>query len=1518
MKSKLKKLIVVQLILLIIFSTTAILFPSGVTESIAVPKNWTEFSKLQPYKGEKKYFKIYAETEYVKNNIVQQDPNNSSRLLVDRGAWIYFDKTMDSIIYEVQQSDGTWKFYGGKTDSDRIHIDLNLPSEFRVILRKKPSLLSRVPDKQEFLVKVRDLNSMKYNQNENAHAVYYNGTVHVRAGETLKMSTAYGKTSGGRNGEYYVARVEGNKIYEANGYNIKVPPSTVSTAFLNWRNNFNASIIGNSFKIRASNFISSDRDPSSYTLNATGYKPRFGGADDLYITDVRNEKCGVHTDYRIVAGHCAGELKLEFTPKKEYSNIPIVFDDRDGNRLEIENIPGYPEVMKSCNIEYRNNTAYITMDVWNPGPVVVRYQDWLGQRRVLYWYIDDLVYDYELNQANIRKNYKKKQHVEDKAKPNANTGTVSVSDQGVKENDVSTPQDTPSYNDNDYYYDCGSSYEESWMIPGFEASWYQEQNNIIFDVSIQESEASGYVVMKRKNPNVQIQTWQIKEYTCIDNKDGGRFIINKADYEEGVYDIFLYTQAYGIGPCYIYHLCKENMGGKYTSKEPQLAQVGCEATNDGSGQVTYKFQMTDCTEVKYKVIKRTDRSKEYDQSIVGTYDGFDGTISPSTKELEITINPLVTGSGTYDIIVYGISRAADDDFNNIYRHLDVLGVECEISPTLKVEQQVNEINKQSFKVTTGSIEKDTNIVERRYAVVKQEEKDKPIEEITKEEIKDPTKIKNVVDSGTFTDGGTIELNLDKLGAGYYSLVCYTENNLGCGKFTRISSIMLSKGMDAKIEVSGENVKDVGTSTPRYVQKATISTEDDLNDKYEVKYFVSERDFDAENISINEELFENKELVKEEIKTVKLDKGQKINVDLVAEKDKVKNKYIYVLSKPDIEDARYSIGYRTGAIRVDGSPLKVLNVEMEPDEKDANKKSFKPGETIKVNVRFNHDVQAPTKHGYPFLVLKIGDKKVYQNDVKCEGACVTYEYNVTEETPNGNISIDDIFYNLDDYGFYGKDAEQYVLKPTIASIKNVNFIDGKGYYVDTVAPKFVSTEVRVTGATVVDGTDENNKPVKFIKDFEKVEVVAKYSEKVTGIPSSGWINKGNGIVFYTDSGEAGERTEEVWDITSDLRQEDVTKVEGGLSHWANSCKNDKITDLAGNLYVKDELPKDTIYTVNGTKVSGADVIFDSNVLEPEIYVGEKRVESDVTYNTGVTYRAFAEFNSKENCKDKAGIKNNQVELAISYKDNKQISVFDRRGDLIENGVVTTNEGDELNKTVKYTIPTNYLPITYKLEDEGLYAVKATKEDNLGNISSKEIVINTETQVAIRRDKCQVMTADSGMPTDTSKYYCVDDIKLKYSFGFESSQIDLHDVTLYVDDDYDKPYETIYVDRDNVAYFQFPIRRGGKFTVILVNKDGEEILRDYVEATNVYMIGDTDFDGKLTGMDSIELLRWIARFDVYLPETVAYAGNVNGSVRDGLPETDISDVVLLCRFLAEDVTAVMHRSDKFTPYINKGGN
>lgn len=1519
MKSKLKKLLAVQLVLLILLSAVVVLFPSGINESYAVPKNWTEFSKLQPYNGTKKYFKVYAETDYVKNNIVQQDPNNASRLLVDRGAWIYFDKKMDSITYEVQQADGTWKFYGGKVDSDRIYIDLTLPTEFRVILRKKPSLLSRVPDKQEFLIRVRDLNSMKYYQDENKYAVYSNGTVHVRAGETLKMSTAYGKTSGGRNGEYYVTRKEGNtnKVFEANGYNIQVPKSSVTTAFINWRNNFNASIIGNSFRIRSSNFITDSKDPSSYTLSTLHYNPKYSGPNTLYITDVRNEKCGVYTDYRIVAGHCTGELKLEFIPKREYADIPIVFDGLDGNRLEVDNIPGYEQVFDKCDIEYLNNRAYITLNLRNPGPIVLRYNDWLGQKRVIYWYIDDLVYDYELNRENTKKTYKKKEHVEDKAQQKQNTGTVSVSNDSIKENDVSTPQSTPSYNDNDYYYDGGSSYEESWMIPGFEASWYQEQNNIIFDVSIQESEASGYVVMKRKNPNVQIQTWQIKEYTCIDNKDGGRFIINKADYEEGVYDIFLYTQAYGIGPCYIYHLCKENMGGKYTSKEPQISQVGCEAANDGSGQVTYKFQMTDCTEVKYKVIKRTDRNKEYDPAIVSTYDGFDGTVSKSTKELEITINPLVTGSGTYDVIVYGINRAADDDFNNVYRHLDVLGVECEISPTLKVEQQENEINKQSFKVTTGSIEKDTNIVERRYAVVKQADRNTPIEEITKDKIKNPTTIANVVDSGTFTDGGIIELSLDKLGAGYYSLVCYTENNLGCGKFTRISSIMLSKGMEAKIEVSGENVKDVGTSTPRYVQHVTIQTEDDLNDKYEVKYFVSEKDYAAENINIDEELFENKELVKEEIKTVKINKGEKINVDLTAEKDKTKDKYVYVLSKPDIEDARYSLGYRTGAIRVDGTPLKVINVEIEPDGDDANKKSFKPGETIKVNVRFNHDVQAPTKHGYPFLVLKIGDKKYYQTDVTYEGACVTYQYVVTADTPNGAISIDDIFYNLNDYGYYGKDAESYITQPTVESIKDVNFVDGKGYYVDTVAPKFTNAELRITGATVQDRT-VNGKHVKYIKDFEKVELVATYSEKVTGPATTAWIAVGRKAVFPVFNHCDGERTEEVWDITSDLRKEDVKKIEGNAYFWGNGCKNDKIADMAGNVYVTNDDPE-TKYVINGALVSGADVIFDSTVIEPEIYVGNKRVENDATYNTEVSYKVFAEFNARENWNDVNGMKDNKVKLNVNYKDNNQVTVYGRDGEVLTNGVVTTNADSDLNKTVVYEIPVNQLPAQLKLESEGTYEITAIKEDGIGNQASKTVQVSTKTQVAIRRDKCQVMTVDGGMPVDTSKFYCVSDIKLKYSFGFESDQIDLRDVKLYVDDDMSKSYNTMFIDeQDHIGYFQFPINRGGKFTVTLVNEAGEEILRDYVEATNVYMLGDADFDGKITAMDTIVLLKWIAKMNVYLPEVVPYAGNVNGSVRNGEPEMDVSDVVLLCRFLTEDVTANIHRSDKNTPYTHKGGN
>lgn len=305
MNFKVKKIVAIQQLVLILFSSIFILLASFTT-SIAVKfdeSKYTEFTQLQPY-NTKKYFKVFAETDYVKNKIVLQDKDNASQLVVDRGAYIYFDKKMNKISLNVQKADGTWKFYKEIKDTDILYIDENFPDRVMVNLYNS-SLLSNQVKIQKFFIKVNKSNSVKYDQDENRYAVSYNGTIHVRCGEKLKLYTDYGKQSGGRNGYLYYFNEGFNssdwKAYNVDGYDITVPVSSVSAAYVNWKNDYNSLTSQKPFRIRASNFITDTGNANSYTLNFEEYNPTITDPNDsYYITTVKNEKCGRETDYRIV------------------------------------------------------------------------------------------------------------------------------------------------------------------------------------------------------------------------------------------------------------------------------------------------------------------------------------------------------------------------------------------------------------------------------------------------------------------------------------------------------------------------------------------------------------------------------------------------------------------------------------------------------------------------------------------------------------------------------------------------------------------------------------------------------------------------------------------------------------------------------------------------------------------------------------------------------------------------------------------------------------------------------------------------------------------------------------------------------------------------------------------------------------------------------------------------------------------------------------------------------------------
>ena len=145
------------------------------------------------------------------------------------------------------------------------------------------------------------------------------------------------------------------------------------------------------------------------------------------------------------------------------------------------------------------------------------------------------------------------------------------------------------------------------------------------------------------------------------------------------------------------------------------------------------------------------------------------------------------------------------------------------------------------------------------------------------------------------------------------------------------------------------------------------------------------------------------------------------------------------------------------------------------------------------------------------------------------------------------------------------------------------------------------------------------------------------------------------------------------------------------------------------------------------------------------------------------------------------------------------------------------------------------------------------------------------------------------------------------ALKSKIIDFENVNVSIIDNHRNNPQTLnYVKTEtegNVKYgiFEFNVYRGGKYLIKVTNKDGQELLNEYVEVPNVYIIGDTNFDGMINAIDTIYILRYAAKLDDAFNKYVAYAGNVTDHDdlnSRGWPDVDVSDAVLLSRYLAED--------------------
>ena len=1536
MKKIIKKFTAIIQILIIMTSAVITLFNFSTTTVLAkIPSEWHQMAKLST-SAKQTNFKVYVGSYDVAGEKVidisnsasdnvrisdydkwQKNPKYSDSgwannwLLVDRKSTIYFDYDANITIQRV----GTNGIIGTPQNmgtGNSFTFSYGLPEQFRITLSRKKGFVYKEELKESFYVKIRDNNEVYFSEGDNPNAIYENGVIYGRAGETVSFQTKWknenGGSTGGRNGYFYEIGKTG-KIFNVSGYNVTLPPSSVASARFGWMNDY-GSVANNrndGWKIKSSNFVTDAETQNAYTLNVVKHTDTVAGINKDYtlyakVEKINDNRYGFNTQRNIGLNTLYGTLTLELNLKRADKNIPVVVNEDAGNQV---NVTG------ANNVRYENNKCYMDVELHgNEHRIQVSYYDYLGNKHNTEWHIGEKI------EQEKTETYKKTVHVEDKATNKKSSGKKNISDGGSGGGSGSGGGNDSGggyysdedYSSEDYSYDYAESY--SCVKPYWERVKREfEQNERKYEYVIQDSRVSGWCLVQRSNPYIQVNPDYIDWHYGL-GADGGTFSIDSSIQKEGVYDLFIYTEDYN-GNGYVEWTDTLYLGGKYSVKEPVIQLLNNGERDEATGCVSLKYSVENCTQLKYRIIKRENPEEPYDPNIVDTYDSFDGTIVNNPKELNITINPVETGGGVYDVIVYGICRDASDEYLNIRKSFDTKGIECYINPNIQITQNEDELNKKTYKVSTDTID-GVKITDRRYAIVKQSTYGEPVK-LTEEQIKNPATVEKIVESGTYTDGQEFEFDISKLGAGYYSLVCYAENDKNGRKFTKFSNILLTNGPSIEYTIRGEDESKGYSDESKYVQYVDISTKDDIAPSCTVQYFASSEDYTKQfDGKLDMDMFYNNNKVKEKSTSINLNNGEKKEIKLTATKGEDKYVYLYALVRPDGPNSTVVNMIRTGAIRLNGKEMELKSIHVG----NFDKKEYAIGDTLDIVVTLSHPIDE--EQIYPALKIKVGDKELTSTNCKIEGQIATYSFEIDETVPSGEISLEDFEYIGSVSAFYAKDASDYTFRNSIKSTTDIwyNFVDKQGYTVDISRPTIQSVEIDIK-ANAIDGVDEENHSVKYIKDFENVKITAKYSEEVNGNSIGAYINKGNKILIPIYSSSLDDKTEEVFDITDDLKRNDVSIYDGELIIQSIGGKSYEVNDKAGN-NADFEQPYNVIYKLNGEPVNSK-IIFDSHVDDAELYVGETRIDDLYgIYNTGVEYKCFAECDLKKNCLDASGLQN--VQLNIDYTgQNVPVEVKDCRGNVLTNAnyTISSSQTEGFDNVIKYNISADKLPVTFKFNNEELYRVEAIKTDKVGNTSKKSTIIETIDRLSISQEKSGMLNLDE------DKMYCLNDIEdsdKKYTLVLKSSDsINFNNVNVYINNEVEPIKYVESTTEGSIVYgkYEFDVNRTGKYEVKVTTKDGEELLKDFVKVMNVYKIGDTDFDGKISISDLAPILKYIAKFDGYRDEVIAYAGNIDGSIRDGKPDLDVTDVRDLAKFLAEDESVIMRRSDKDIPYTNKGG-
>lgn len=1061
-----------------------------------------------------------------------------------------------------------------------------------------------------------------------------------------------------------------------------------------------------------------------------------------------------------------------------------------------------------------------------------------------------------------------------------------------------------SNNYEDYYEDVDTYVEMPAIYPDIYGGVYSEiGNTITYKGKVELAGELLYKVIKRSNVNVPANVYGAYNNWIepITDADGNfTIILDKTQYADGVYDL-LFTCCNETGQ-YTLILETFNLGPSNSLKYPKFSSNGIGDFDEETGGMTYHIETENCTEVKYKVIKRSNPDQKYDESILSSYDGFDGTVVSNPSKFDVSIQPNKIGSGYYDIVFMG-KNANDNTYVAGSTAIERVFINSAPQVSITKTSEENVKSRAKYKIEASSTDKD-KIESCYYYVHKKDASGKAVLPTVEQ-----MKAMSMLGEGDFgakcNSGDEIEISQDANGAGFYDLIVYSEDEYGAGKWECLQNILIAEDPKIECKILDEVNNNSCSVSSRYIQTAEINIVDSLVNKYDVEYCYTADDItEGGTKAIDFDTLRSNSKYKV-TKLENVNSNTPFNITMEATAGKDENVYLYVLAIPKHELTNRAKVLRSGSIRLNGTALELNSIKANKDPKDGEKVGYKKGETFEVSLEFNHEIDPDVDVN---LFINVGNKTIKQNSIKVEGDIVTFVYNVEGDYENDEVSLSSIEY-VNNIRCKGTTKNSYS-KP-LSSLADKDLVSGK-YYFDTKAPTIVSMELNVE-TTPENVWFDNPSNTQFVSEYSKLEIKVTYDEEVEGKPEAFYLIKGNRVLMPI-FGEGNERkTEDIYDLAETNDYEEIKAFEGDFKFDSFFKNVGSIRDLAGN-YIKYPENVELTYSMNGRSIGNSNLVFDASVYEPELYTKKVRiVNSEAVYAQNTEFRAFAEFGTEESWADASGF--DYAELYIDYND--AINVYDVDGNLVEPDSITLSS-EIYEKQAKYTLDESQLPLTFKIVNNGPNKVKMVKYDNLGNSSSKELVLTVKRDVAIIDNESGLLNTD---PNELYLLSRVDNSpngmtkeERTYTLALDTAGINPEtSFKVYVyDESKNAEGEIEFVDYDGngTAHYKFEVFKGGRYKIIVRNINGAEIATDYIYINNVYLVGDTNFDGRVDAADVPPILKYIAWIE-RTPQIKAAADiNNDGSV-------DVSDAVLLCRYCVED-RGVTRNDDGYMSSVGNGGN